>query len=133
MLRTGLFALLASSALLACSGSETSELTLTSGSGGMVDNRFKPNPTGVRTDEANACGQISSAIVDRQLTLKCVGTVQQCPAMVRSSYGTACMEYDAGTVEACVAYFKKAKTCDELVPGNCVLVGYPESAPLGCP
>jgi len=133
MVRTCLLTFVASSLLVACGEAETSELGLSSGSGGMVDNRFKPNPTGVRTTEADACGQVSKSIIDRQFALKCIGTVQQCPAMVRSSYGTQCMEYDAGTVTACVEYFKKAKTCDELVPGDCVLVGYPDTAPLGCP
>ena len=125
--------MLAGTFFIGCGDSETSEFALTSGTGGMVDNRHKPNPTGVRTTEADACSKLSAAIVDRQLTLKCVGTVQQCPAMVRSTYGTACMEYDAGTVQGCVDYFKKATSCDTLAPDNCVLVGYPESAPLGCP
>lgn len=133
MLRGAFTVLCGSSLLLACGEPETSAFQLTSGSGGSVDTRFFPPANQVRTTEADACQKIYDALIDRQLTIKCVGTVQQCPGMVRSLYGTACQEYDAGTVAGCVAYFGKATTCEELNPEQCVLVAYPESAPKGCP
>ena len=65
--------------------------------------------------------------------LDCVMTKPTCPNLLRAHYQPACMQYDQGTVAGCVQYFSEKFLCPDLDSGQCVLVGYPETAPSGCP
>ncbi len=134
MLRGFDFAFVAlSSILAACGTPAASEFGATTGGGGVADTRYYPIGNGMPMMEAAACQQVQNAITDGAFKLGCVATVQQCPGMLRSIYEKECMQYDAGTVTACVAYFGKVTTCGELDPESCVLIGFPTTAPFGCP
>ncbi len=120
-------------AVFACGETDRSELTLTTTTGPIDDGRFHPEPNGEHTSETEACETLYNAFTDRQLALKCVVTVHQCPAFLRSVYTTACMQYDLGTVTACAEFIGDIASCDALVSDSCALIGYPETAPSGCP
>ena len=76
---------------------------------------------------------MASTVRDQAFALGCSSTLRPCPELLRSQFQTACMEYDEGTVAACVSYFEERAACDELDPASCVLVPYPGSEPAGCP
>jgi hypothetical protein len=103
-----------------------------SGTGG-VDTRYHPPTNGVRISETEACDQLKGIIDQKVDDLDCVMTKPTCPNLLRAYYQPACMQYDQGTVAGCVQYFSEKFQCDLLDAGECVLVGYPESAPAGCP
>ncbi len=107
----------------------------TGAAGGMDDGKFHPPGNSVHVSEADACKQLKDAVTKQLTDSKCVGTVPaDCPGFLRSLYQLACMEYDQGTVNACVDYFTKLKDCDELAhTDKCVVIGFTESAPKGCP
>lgn len=126
--------ILAGSVLAACGDSGAIEFSSASSTGAStVDTRYHPKGDGVPMMEAEACEQLQTALSDGVLKVGCVATVQQCPGLLRALYQTACMQYDAGTVKECAAYYGKLTTCDELTPENCVLIGFPTTAPFGCP
>jgi hypothetical protein len=125
-------AILASIGASACGQAESSEFTASTGPGGGADTRFHPAPNMVHVSEDEACSKLHDAVVNRQFELKCIGTVQQCPSMIRSLYSPHCMKYDEGTVNACVEYLGKIMDCQAVGPNQCVLIGYPETAPTGC-
>lgn len=113
----------------ACSDTETSQLDGANGStGSAIDDRVKPTPTGACTTEAEACKLLSDTIKDRQLSVKCIGTSQSCPDMLRSIYGATELTYDLGTVDACVKYFSTETNCAKLAADHCVLVAYADQS-----
>lgn len=131
MVRASLIALGVLAFVSACSDSETGGSVLTSSGAGVVDNRYHPTPNQVAISEADACTRIYDAIQARKdMMPSCILTMQQCPAMLRSTYGLACTQYDEGTVDGCVEYFSKVSTCEELNPEDCALVGYPAGCEL---
>jgi hypothetical protein len=117
----------------ACGDPAGSEFKPTSSGSGTVDTRYFPEGNGKPLMEAESCQAIQEALTDAAFRVGCVATVQQCPGMVRSIYGKDCMQYDEATVNACVAFYAKAKTCDEITPEQCVLTAFPTTAPFGCP
>ena len=112
--------------LLGCSGTDDS--TAPPGD----DGRYHPAASGTKTDETGACETISQALRDRALELGCTNTMRPCPELLRTEYGTSCMQYDLGTVSACETYFLDRSTCAELDAQACVLVPYPGTEPAGC-
>lgn len=97
------------------------------------DGRYHPDPNGVHVTEAAACDAMASAVRDRAFAIGCSSTLRPCPELLRSQFETACMEYDQGTVDACVTYFEERTECGELDSTSCVLVAYPGTEPAGCP
>ena len=123
-------------AFIACaSDDETTGLATTagpsSGTGG-VDTRYHPPPNGVRISETEACMQLQTILDQKIDDLGCTMTKPTCPNLIRSYYQPACMQYDQGTVAGCVEYFAEKFQCELLDAGECVLVGYPETAGMGC-
>jgi hypothetical protein len=94
---------------------------------------YKPEPNGTKTSEADACDKVQAAYKSKALTLNCAATVRTCPQFLRVHYDPDCMQYDAGSVEGCVAFFKQILKCTDLVETACLLTAYPETAPAGCP
>jgi hypothetical protein len=100
------------------------------------DGKFRPPPSGVQTTENVACKTLLDAYSNQLLMLGCAGTSPTCPNYLRVEYGgVACMEYDKGSVDGCLAYFKMQSTCDELTRAlaRCVITAYPGTEPAGCP
>ena len=64
-----------------------------------------------------------------------MGTSPTCPSLLRADFGTACMEYDQGSVEGCIDHYNDAKTCDTLAlnADDCRITPYPGTEPTGCP
>jgi len=99
------------------------------------DGTFHPPASGERTTEAIACKMLIDTHGNQMLMQGCVGTSPTCPAYLRSEFGADCLQYDKGSVDGCLAYFKDKTTCDELRPAlqTCVITAYTDSAPAGCP
>lgn len=111
-----------------------SSTTASSGAGGGSDGKYHPPKNSVQISELAACEAIAKVIENTHNAQQCGPlTSHNCPLLLRSIYQTACMKYDEGTVKGCVDYFSKMKDCKQLDPELCVLVGYPETAPSGCP
>lgn len=97
--------------------------------------RFKPQPNGMRISEDAACTTLFDAREAKNQALKCIATSLTCPSLVRVDYPTACLEYDQGSVQGCVAHYNAATTCDDLKARvtDCLVSAYPGSEPAGCP
>jgi hypothetical protein len=127
--------LLSALGLLACgdSGSAGGD----GGAGGAVpdDGRFRPDPSGVAIDEADACGRLLDAAENVRGELQCVLTLRTCPDLVRLPAGDSCLNYDEGTIDGCVDYLEASADCDELKARleSCVFLPIEGSAPAGCP
>jgi hypothetical protein len=78
--------------------------------------------------ETDACNVLSKTLLDRLLAVKCVGTSQPCPGLLRSIYGGTGLTYDKGTVDYCVDYFSKETDCSKLNAEQCVLVTYADAS-----
>jgi hypothetical protein len=121
---------------LACGDSGTgSGATGAGGAGGTPDDgRFRPEPSGVAIDEADACGRLLDAAENVRGELQCVLTLRTCPDLVRLPAGQDCLTYDEGTIDGCVAYFEASADCDDLKARleSCVYAPIEGSAPSGC-
>jgi hypothetical protein len=105
------------------------------GAGGTPDDgRFRPEPSGVAIDEADACGRLLDAAENVRGELQCVLTLRTCPDLVRLPAGEDCLTYDEGTVDGCVGYYEASTDCDDLKARleDCVYVAIDGSAPAGC-
>jgi hypothetical protein len=113
-----------------CGGSEDDG---SGGAGGVDDGRFRPDPSGVAIDEADACGRLLEAAESARGDLQCVLTLRTCPDLVRLT-GEDCLTYDEGTVDGCVEYFEASTDCEDLKGRleNCVYLPIEGSAPSGC-
>jgi hypothetical protein len=108
----------------------------TGGSGGAGDDgKFHPTANGSAVDESAGCAEMRDTLSDRGLELGCVTTLPTCPGFVRSVGGADCLQYDAGTVDGCVAYYGEATDCDDLLAraDNCAFEPIADSSPAGCP
>ncbi|MBL8742721.1 MAG: hypothetical protein JNK04_16550 [Myxococcales bacterium] len=105
------------------------------GAGGAGDGKFHPPADGVGVDEMAACEDLRGRLTDIGLTLECVTTLPTCPGFVRSVGGADCLQYDAGTIEGCIAYYEEATDCEDLSAraDNCAFEPIADSAPNGCP
>jgi hypothetical protein len=117
-------------ALLAACGSSDG-----GGAGGGGDGKVHPAGNGVAMSEADACDALSNAQSTQDLSLMCVATNQTCPDLLRSEFTTACLQYDQGSVQGCIAYYGMATTCDTLKSSiaDCAVTPIAGSAPMGCP
>lgn len=97
--------------------------------------RHKPQPNGMRISEDAACTALENAQTAKTQALQCLITLRTCPSLVRVDYPTACLEYDQGSVDGCVAYYNASTTCDDLKTriNDCLVSAYPGSEPAGCP
>ncbi|MCC6521624.1 MAG: hypothetical protein IT373_03085 [Polyangiaceae bacterium] len=128
------FCLAALPPALAGCDSETASSQLSTDGGGGSDDRFHPPPNGVKVAEATACAALHAALQDNALALGCTSTIRPCPDLVRSEFGAECLQYDDGTVQACVAFYDATTSCDDFgSPLACAVVAYTQSAPAGCP
>lgn len=99
------------------------------------DGKYHPAANGVHTTETLACNALVDAHGKALLALGCVGTSRTCPGYLRTQFAENCLEYDQGSVNGCVDYFKARTTCEELNAAldGCVITSYPGTAPKGCP
>jgi len=101
------------------------------------DGKIRPAANGVHTSEAAACDALLQGYEARRSALGCaVGTTRTCPGLVRSQVGgTACLEYDQGSVAGCLDHYAEQATCDALGTAIdlCVVTAYPETEGSGCP
>ena len=120
----------------ACGDDDDSMLAGGSGpntTGGGQDNRYHPEPNGVQVSQPQACATLQQAFQQKALSLGCSKTIRPCDQFLTAVYQPACMFYDQGTVDACVDFYNGISSCSLLVDDDCVLTGYPETAPAGCP
>lgn len=128
------FAILAICALSACGSS--SGTGGTGGTGGGGDGKYRPAGNGVHQAEADACDALSKAQDARSQAMACTTTLRPCPTLVLVMVGgTACLEYDQGSVQGCVDYYNEQMSCDALATAidTCVVTTFADSAPNGCP
>lgn len=97
------------------------------------DGKVHPEPNGVHVSEDQACVALHEAFQDQAMSLGCSSTVRPCPQLLRVQFATACMEYDEGSVQGCVAFYESQTTCEQLVIEDCVATAYPGTEPGGCP
>jgi hypothetical protein len=134
------FVVLGSSVLAAwafggCGGDGGSGGSAGAGGGTTTDGKYHPTPNGQHVSEKAACDQLTNEQGKLLLGLGCVGTGQTCPAFLRSQFTTACMEYDQGSVDGCIAYYNQQNSCNALKNAidTCVVTPYPGTEPAGCP
>jgi len=103
--------------------------------GDSGDGKYHPEPNGTHISETAACAMLVKRQETRLLALSCVGTGQTCPSFLRAQFTTACMEYDKGSVEGCLAYYDQQSSCAAVRASfdNCVITPYPGTEPAGCP
>ncbi|MDI3287522.1 hypothetical protein [Polyangium sp. 15x6] len=99
------------------------------------DGRFRPPASGERTTEDDACNTLIDAHSDRMLSLGCVGSSRTCPGFLRAEFSAECLQYDKGSVDGCLEFYKAKATCEDLIPAleGCVITAYTDTAPAGCP
>lgn len=99
------------------------------------DGKIRPKPSGERTTEALACDALTSGHSKLMLSLGCFGTSRTCPSMLRAQFAEACLEYDKGSVDGCLAHYADQTSCEDLSAALdiCVVTAYEGSAPAGCP
>ena len=118
-------------ALLLVSGCGSDEVVPT-----PSDGKVRPPPSGERMLEDAACTALSDAHSKALLTVGCVGTSPACPSLLRAQQGgVACLEYDKGSLDGCIAHVNAQMTCDDLSTAitACIVYAYADSAPAGCP
>lgn len=117
-------------ALLCFSGCGADETTPT-----PSDGKIRPPPNGVHIAEAVACKALSDAHSQTLLTVGCAGTARSCPGLVRAQSGADCLEYDQGSLDACVAHIKSQDACMDINAALdvCIVFAYEGTAPAGCP
>lgn len=101
------------------------------------DGKVRPPPSGVHITEAAACDALLAAFDARRQTLGCtVITSRTCPNLVRAQVsGEACLEYDEGSVNGCVAHYNEQSTCEALAAAldDCIATSYPGTQSANCP
>jgi hypothetical protein len=122
--------LLAATALLLASGCGSEEAPPE-----PDDGKLRPPPTGERMTEGAACAALSDAHTKQMLSVGCAGTTRTCPSLLRIQSGSDCVEYDKGSLDACIAFINDQPTCSEVAASidECIVYAYPASAPAGCP
>lgn len=120
-----------------CGGDEE-ETKGSSSTGGPIDagdGRYRPPGNDVHTSEDAACSALSSAQDAKVQGLKCSITTRTCPSLLRVEFSTACMEYDEGSVQGCIDYYKKQTNCSDLAVAikDCVVTPFLGTEPAGCP
>jgi len=129
-----LLALLAAPLLAACDGGDDGDDDDQDPEPG--DGKVHPPPNGVHTTESDACAALLAGHGARHQALGCaVSTTRTCPNLIRAQVGgVACMEFDEGSVQGCVAHFNEQTTCDALGQAldRCVITSYPGTEPNGC-
>jgi hypothetical protein len=99
------------------------------------DGKVRPAPNGQHVGEATACDALLGAQDSKIKSLQCSITTRTCPALLRVVFATKCLEYDDGSVQGCIAHYKKETTCDGLenAINECEVTAYPGTEPKGCP
>lgn len=101
------------------------------------DGKVRPPPSGVHITEAAACDALLAAFEARRQALGCtVITSRTCPNLVRAQVGgEACLEYDEGSVNGCVAHYNEQTSCEALAEAldNCIATSYPGTQSANCP
>ena len=117
--------------------SDDNESDNSTGVGGNADDgKYRPEPDGTRVSETEACDRLRGALEQRakDLDYKCSATTLAiCPNLLRRIFGASCMEYDGGTVDACVTFYGEMLECSDLSGETCVVTPYYGSEPAGCP
>jgi hypothetical protein len=121
--------------LTACGSSGGGAVGMTSTSASTDDGKYHPPKNGVAMSESDACAALNTAQSRDNLTLQCSATTEVCPDLLRTQFGTQCLQYDQGSVNGCVAYYAMAATCDDLATAitDCEVSPIANSAPNGCP
>lgn len=99
------------------------------------DGKYHAPASGEHTTETLACSSLVDGHGKQMLSLGCISTSRTCPGFLRTQFGADCLEYDKGSVDGCLAYFKTMTTCQDLSAAldGCVITSYPGTAPAGCP
>ncbi len=91
----------------------------------------QPKGNGSAVDEEEACTAYRNALEQRATDLNCPKPVE-CPDLIRPAGGDACLQYDQGTVEACVTHVGRYATCAEFTRSPCIVSTVPGSTSAGC-
>jgi hypothetical protein len=136
LLLTTLAALVALLTTPGCGSDETKNNGSTTGEPmDAGDGRYHPPGNGQHVAEDAACSALQSAQESKVQSLQCPITTRTCPSLLRVEFGVACLEYDEGSVQGCVDYYKSKMNCDDLAVAikDCVVTQYVGSEPNGCP
>ncbi len=115
----------------ACGGESSSATS----PGDAGDGKYHPEGNGEHITEDAACQALADAQSSIALNAGCVATSRPCPDLLRAVFGTACMEYDQGSVQGCIDYYAEQTTCGALTSSfdECVVTPFPGTEPAGCP
>lgn len=73
--------------------------------------------------EAQACERFRSGWASHRERLGCtIPELAPCPELIRPLASTECVSYSERSLDACLERFDAADSCDDVVPGVCVLV-----------
>ena len=99
------------------------------------DGRYHPQKSGQPQDEASACQALLTALEQTRTQLGCTTTLRTCPSLVQTEGGAPCLQYDAGTITGCAAYYREAMDCPDFQARltNCAFEPISGSEGLGCP
>ena len=100
------------------------------------DGKLHPPGNGQMESESAACTALSQAQDSLNAAMACTATTRPCPSLIQVQVGgTACLQYDQGSVQGCVDNYNAQTTCDALAAAvdNCVVTSFAGSAPNGCP
>lgn len=89
-------------------------------------------PLNAILSESDTCNTIVGNYHAHGLELGCATTTHVCPDMLRFSFGQACLQYHADTVESCRQRIVNSTSCEELWATSCDVMPVADSAPLGC-
>lgn len=106
------------------------------GGGDAGDGKVHPTGNGQHQSESDACKALSEAHTEKSETLACTSTSRPCPSLIQVMVGgTACREYDQGSVQGCADHYAKQTSCDALAKAvdDCVVISFEGSEPAGCP
>lgn len=92
----------------------------------------QPAGNGTAVDEEEACAAVHDALSRRATDLNCPKPKPECPDLIRPAGGDACLQYDQGTVEACVAHIGRYDSCGEFTRSPCIVSTIPGSVSAAC-
>ena len=97
---------------LACGGDADDDGT----DPGPDDGLLHPPSNGVHISESEACSVLLGAYTAQLDALDCtITTTRTCPDLVRAMVkGQACLEFDEGSVEGCIAHYNEQSDCQSL-------------------
>lgn len=95
---------------------------------------IQPDASGGVLNEAEACQMLLAAIQDRASTppLDCDVSELTCPELIRTAGSQACLQFDEGSVTACVGVVESYELCTDFETKPCIVTALPGTMSAGC-